>query len=72
MLMPFLVPVTLLGALSAAAMVVYLAAARYVSWDLLPDAAVARVRWWHRHAPAVLLGSTVVAVVGGALVVWAP
>ncbi|HEY0451406.1 hypothetical protein [Actinophytocola sp.] len=70
--MPVLVALTWFGVLGACAMAVYLLAVRCVSWDLLPSSVLARVRWWHRHAPAVLVVSTLVALVGGALVAWAP
>lgn len=67
-----LVVLTWFGGLGAGAMAMYLLAVRCVSWDLLPPAAVARVRWWRRHAPCALTVSTAVAVVGGVLVGLAP
>jgi len=69
--MPFLVVLTWLGVLGAGAMAMYLLAVRCVSWDLLPTAVAARVRWWRRHAPYALAVSAVVAVTGGVLA-WAP
>lgn len=72
MLMPVLVPLTWLGVLGAGSMAVYLFAMRCVSWDLVPAAALPRVLWWRRHAPRVLVVSAVVALVGGAFVMWAP
>ncbi len=50
--------------LGVASMSVYLLAVRWVSWDLVPVAALARIRWWHRHAPAVLVLSVLVVVAG--------
>ena len=66
-----LVALTWFGVLGAGSMAVYLLAVRQVGWDVLPDAVAARVRWWRRHAPCALAVSTVVAVAGGVLVVWA-
>jgi hypothetical protein len=65
-----LLALTWFGVFGAGGMAVYLLAVRCVSWDLLPNAVVARVRWWRRHAPCALVVSTVVAVAGGALVAW--
>jgi hypothetical protein len=55
----------LFAALCAGSMGVYLLAVRCASWDLIPVAAQARVRWWHRHAPAVLTLSALVMVASG-------
>jgi hypothetical protein len=55
---------TLLGLLGVASMSTYLLAIRCVSWDLIPAAVEARVRWWHRHASTVLAVSALVAVAG--------
>jgi hypothetical protein len=58
-------PVLLMvGVLGVASMSVYLLAVRWVSWDLVPVAALARIRWWHRHAPALLVISVLVALTG--------
>jgi hypothetical protein len=59
--MPVLI---MLAALGAAAMAVYLVAVRCVSWDVVPAGAAARVRWWQRHAPALLAVCALVAVTG--------
>jgi Zn-dependent alcohol dehydrogenase len=69
--MAYLVALTWFGVIGVGAMAMCLLATRFVSWDLIPDSAVARVRWWCRHARAVLVGSAVVAVVGAALILWA-
>lgn len=55
------------GVLGVVSMVVYLTAVRLASWDLFPASVADRVRWWHRHAPAFLAVSCVVALVA---VVW--
>jgi hypothetical protein len=62
----------LLAALCAVSMGVYLLAVRCASWDLIPAAAQARVRWWHRHAPAVLAVSALVTLAGGCVMAVAP
>jgi len=59
----------LLGMLGVASMGVYLLAVRCAGWDLIPVTAMARVRWWHRHAPAVLAVSALVALAGGCVLV---
>ena len=59
--MPVLI---MIGVLGVASMSVCLLAARWVSWDLVPVAALARVRWWQRHAPALLAVSALVALAG--------
>lgn len=59
--MPVLI---MIGVLGAASMSVYLLAVRWVSWDLVPVGALARIRWWQRYAPALLAVSMVVALAG--------
>jgi spore maturation protein SpmA len=63
--------VMLLGVLGVASMSVYLLAVRCASWDLIPVTAMARVRWWHRHAPTVLVGSALVSVACGCVLAFA-
>lgn len=59
--MPVLI---MIGVLGVASMSVYLLAVRWVSWDLVPVAALARIRWWHRNAPVLLVVSVLVALAG--------
>ena len=54
----------MLGVLGVTSMSVYLLAVRWVSWDLVPVAALARIRWWHRYASALLVISMLVALAG--------
>lgn len=58
------VPLTEAGGLGTVAMVIHGAALRRVDWDLIPSAALPRVRWWRRHAPLVLAVSLVLAATG--------
>lgn len=65
-----MVSVVWFGLFGVASMAVFLVAVRCASWDLIPVAVQARTRWWHRHAPAVLAVSALVAVAGGCALVF--
>jgi hypothetical protein len=58
------VPLTEAGGLGTVAMVIYRAALRRVDWDLIPSAALPRVRWWRGHASLVLRVSLTLAAAG--------
>ena len=60
-----MVALVLFGVLGVVSMGVHLLAVRWAGWDLIPVAAQARVRWWHRHTRAVLAVSALVALAGG-------
>ncbi|MFG2029669.1 hypothetical protein [Streptomyces sp. NPDC048825] len=43
------------GSLGMIAMILYKAALRHVDWELIPKAALPRVRWWSTYATRVLV-----------------
>ncbi|WP_143120561.1 hypothetical protein [Actinacidiphila alni] len=57
-------PLAEAGCLGTVALLIHRAALRRVDWDLIPSAALPRVRWWLRHGPPLLRASLTLAALG--------
>ena len=48
------------GAVSSAALTIYLVCLRFVAWDLVPATCLAQAQWWQRHARPFLVVALVI------------
>lgn len=53
------------GGIGVLSMAAYLLAMHWVDWDLVPTGWLPRMLWWRRNAARLLVGSVLLAVLGG-------